>query len=298
MSIIHRSQRTDPKPKRLRIEYAFGSTILDAPAPADVQWQDRGIQHRNEGQLSIRVYTPPTPGPHPGIVFFHGGGYVIGNLESHHSLCAQLSKDTGAVVVAVDYRLAPEFPFPTPWNDAEDAWRAVTGNPAAFGISGPIAVGGDSAGANLAIWVGHRAATAPHVIWALYPPTDAGQSYPSNIDFGEGLLLTNQRKCWFRDQTYPNSEDLISPQAQPAKHPCTRADGVVVPEIVAVAGMDVLHDEGELYIAHLEAQSIPVTAVRVASQVHGFASLRRFASCQRAWEATIVPLVHALEDPS
>lgn len=298
MSIIHKSQRDDPTPERLRQEYALGNSILDAAPPADITWQDRGVPHRDEGQLAVRVYTPPTPGPHPGIVYFHGGGYVIGNLDSHHALCAQLCKDTDAVVVAVDYRLAPEFPYPTPWNDAEDAWKAITTNPQSFGIQGPIGVGGDSAGANLALWIGHQAPTPPHVIWALYPPTDAGQSYPSNVDFAERLLLTNQRKCWFRDQTYPNPEDLKSPRAQPVKHPCTRNDGVTVPEIVTVAGMDVLHDEGEVYISHLQAQDIPVTAVRIANQVHGFASLRRFESCQRAWDTATAPLITALADRS
>jgi acetyl esterase len=296
MSIIQRTQRDNPTPLSLRDEYALGNSILDAPPPQDVLWKDRAVPHRNEAQLLVRVYTPPTPGPHPGIVYFHGGGYVIGNLDSHHAMCAQLCKDTDAVVVAVDYRLAPEFPYPTPWNDAEDAWRAVTDNPEAFGISGRIAVGGDSAGANLAIWVGHQAKTAPHVVWALYPPTDAGQSYPSNEDFGTGLLLSNQRKRWFRDQTYPNADDLLNPRAQPAKHPSTRDDGIVVPEIVTVAGMDVLHDEGEVYIAHLQAQDIPVTAVRIPNQVHGFASLRRFESCQRAWETATAPLIFTLAD--
>ena len=286
--VMGRLEAKTPRPARLRRDYADACPVLDAPVPDTVTTRDMTVPARDGHAIPVRVYTPNNPSG-AGVVYNHGGGFVIGNLDSHHSLCSRLAHDTGAIVVAVDYRLAPEHPFPVPWHDAEDAWNAVHAQAQELGITGTIAIGGDSAGANLAIWVGWHAETAPSAVWALYPPTDAGGSYPSNQDFAKRLVLTEARKRWFRDQVYA-PEDLTSRAAQPLKNDPTRPDGVVVPHVVAVAGMDILRDEGEAYIQHLRDHDVPVIGLHLPGQVHGFANLCRFPSCQLAYEDCVEAL--------
>lgn len=236
------------------------------------------------GPIPLRLYTPRAPGPRPGLIWFHGGGWVTGSLDSHDGLCRQLALDTGAVVVAVDYRLAPEHRFPAAVEDALAATRWVADRAARLGIdAGRLAVGGDSAGGNLAAVVSAIARDGgPPLCWQLlvYPITDCDLDTPSYRENAVGYLLTRAGMAWFWDHYLPDPASRAHPHASPLRAPDLSN---LPPAYVITAEYDPLRDEGESYARRLRDAGVPTRLDRFEGMVHGF--LRRTDRLDRSHEA-------------
>jgi acetyl esterase len=223
------------------------------------------------GGVPARVYRPRGAAPSGALVYFHGGGWVVGDLETHDPLCRTLAARSGCVVVAVDYRRAPEHRFPAALDDAWAATQWVSAHARELGIDGArIGVGGDSAGANLAAVVARRARdTGLGLAFQLlaYPVVDHRFDTASYEELAEGHGLTRESMRWYWEQYLARPEDGASPDASPL-----RADdlGGVAPALVLVAGFDPLRDEGEAYAARLAAAGVPTRLVRYDGLIHGF----------------------------
>jgi acetyl esterase len=226
------------------------------------------------GPIPLRLYRPaaaPAAGT-AALVFFHGGGWVLGNLESHDGMCRHLAERSGCVVVAVDYRLAPEHKFPAPLDDAGAATAWVAAQAGALGLDpARIAVGGDSAGGNLAaaLCLAARDAGGPAIAWQmlLYPATDFAMDTPSHRRFEEGHLLTRESMLWFRDHYLTSPEEAAAWRASPLRAASVAG---LPPALVLTASHDPLRDEGEAYGRRLAEAGVPVTLWRVPGQIHGF----------------------------
>jgi acetyl esterase len=251
---------------------------LEVFGPVD----DVGVEDRElPGGLRVRVYLPGADGPLPALVYFHGGGWVVGSIASHDPVCRRLASRTPAVVVSVDYRLAPEHPFPA---GLEDAWAAtewVASHASELGAD-RIAVGGDSAGGNLAAVVALRARDRglPLALQVLiYPVIDADLDSPGYREHGKGLNLTRAKMAWYWER-YLRGSDAFAPEASPLRAPDLSG---VAPALVQTAEYDPLAYEGEAYAAALEAAGVPVALTRYDGQIHGFTRLA--ALCPRAFDA-------------
>ena len=217
------------------------------------------------GELALRVYRPREQDDLPTLVYFHGGGWVLGSLETHDGVCRALAARAGCRVVAVDYRLAPEHRFPAA---VEDAWFATVW---ASRLGGQLAVGGDSAGGNLAAVVALRArdegAPALDLQLLVYPVTDADLDRPSYVEFAAGFGLTREAMRWYWLQYLGPDGD----GADSAASPLRAADPAgVAPALVITAGCDPLRDEGEEYASRLGDAGVPVTTSRYDGLIHGF----------------------------
>jgi acetyl esterase len=229
------------------------------------------------GPVPVRLYRPPSPaaGPLPLLVWFHGGGWVIGDLTSADPTARDLCVQSGALVASVDYPLAPEHPFPAPPEACFEVTRWLAGHAADLGADPRrLAVGGDSAGANLAAVtaVVARDRGGPDLVFQLlvYPVTDCLGSYPSVKDNGEGYLLTNSAMIWFGQHYLPEGTDPKDPLASPIY----TSDLADLPSaLVITAEFDPLRDEGEAYGKRLEQAGVPVTTSRYDGMVHGFFSM-------------------------
>jgi acetyl esterase len=236
--------------------------------------EDRHIPG-SHGQIAIRIYTPEARLPVGVLVFFHGGGWVLGGLDSHDNLCRALANGAGCLVVSVDYRLAPEHPFPAAPDDCYAATRWVAANAASFGgDSERLAVGGDSAGGNLAAAVAlmARDGGGPKLALQLliYPVTDASLDFPSQNEFADdGFILSRGDMKWFWDHYLEKPADGANPLASPL-----RAGNLanLPPALVQTAGLDPLRDEGEAYAAALKKAGTKVTLTRYDGVTHGFVS--------------------------
>ena len=236
--------------------------------------EDRRIPIDDGATIGARVYTPEGgDGPFPCVVYLHGGGWVIGDLETHDHLCRALAKGAGAVVVSVDYRLAPEVRFPAAADDCYAATRWVAANGAELGIDPQrIAVAGDSAGGNLAAVVAQMARDrgGPQIAFQLLlcPVTDYGFDTASYRENADGYLLTKNAMVWFWHHY------LAEPAAQgrdPRASPM-RAESLagLPPAHVVTAEYDPLRDDGEAYAARLREAGVPVTQRRYEGQIHNF----------------------------
>src|SRR5438093_13283858 len=216
------------------------------------------------GEIPVRVYTPEGRAPFPVLVYFHGGGWVIGSLETHDGICRHLANAAGAVVVSVDYRLAPEHPFPASGEDAYAATRWAADNAASFGGDPRrVAVGGDSAGGNLAAVVSLMARDrgGPPLVFQLlvYPVTDFSFDTPSYSENAEGYLLSAESMRWFWGHYLADPADGKHPHASPLQAENVRG---LPPALVITAEYDPLRDEGEAYAARLKQAGVPVTVSR------------------------------------
>jgi len=237
------------------------------------------------GEIPIRVYTPEGRAPFPVLVYFHGGGWVIGNLETHDGVCRHLANAAGAVVVSVDYRLAPEHPFPASGEDAYAATRWVAANAAVIGGDAKrIAVGGDSAGGNLAAVVSLMARDrgGPPIVFQLlvYPVTDVPSantlSYRENA---EGYFLTAKMMHWFWNHYCGKNPELSDPYLCPLR---ARDLKRLPPALVITAEFDPLRDEGEAYAARLREAGVPATSKRYPGMIHGFFGMGALLTQARA----------------
>lgn len=206
----------------------------------------------------------------PVIVYFHGGGWVVGGLSSHDGTCRMLARHSGCVVVAVDYRLAPEHPFPAGLDDAQAAFRDVFAHPERFGaLPGAVAVMGDSAGANLAAALCLRARDAGPVPVAqllVYPAVDLRLRHPSLDTFADGFFLTKEDLVWFREMYLPDPGLMTHPEVSPL---LAELEGLPAAAIWT-AGFDPLRDEGQEFATALRAAGVTVSEHCLRDQVHGF----------------------------
>jgi len=249
------------------------------------------------GPIPVRVYASgPAATLAPGLAFFHGGGWVIGSLDTHDNLCRALANRTGAVVVSVDYRLAPEHRFPAAAEDcwAAASWLAEHGDE--FGVDGTrLAVAGDSAGGNLAAAVAllarDRGAPRLRHQTLIYPVTDADFDTASYRDNAEGYLLTRAGMQWFWDHYVPDAERRRDGYASPLR--AEKLAGLP-PALVITAEYDPLRDEGEAYAARLRDAGVPTTRTRYDGQIHGFVGLFELFD---QGKAAVDEIATALRDP-
>jgi len=227
------------------------------------------------GEIPVRVYRPGRDGTRPVLVYFHGGGWVLGSLQTHDGVCRALANAADCVVVSVDYRLAPEHGYPAAPEDCWAATRWVAANAASLGADGArLAIGGDSAGGNLTAVVALMARDrgGPPIRFQLlvYPVTDFGFDTASYRDNAEGYLLTTEGMRWFWGhylaKPASGSEAFASPlRAESLKR--------LPPALVITAEFDPLRDEGEAYAGRLREAGVPTTLSRYHGQIHGFFSM-------------------------
>lgn len=224
------------------------------------------------GPIPIRLYRPEGTSPMQALVWFHGGGFVIGGVDEADSVCRQLVSESGIVVASVDYRLAPEHPYPAAADDSFAATSWLSANAANLGLDAArLAVGGDSAGGNLAAVVSLRARDEgrPPIAFQLlvYPVTDATMSRESYKQNGEGYFLTTDAMRWFLDRYLPDPSDRTDPYAAPL---AAKDLSGLPPALVITAEYDPLRDEGEAYGARLREAGVLTTVSRYEGMMHGF----------------------------
>ncbi|WP_229773928.1 alpha/beta hydrolase [Halocalculus aciditolerans] len=229
-----------------------------------------------DGDIPVRVYTPESEGPHPVVVFYHGGGFVFGSPDGHDAPARLLTNGADAVVVSVDYRLAPEHPFPAPVEDAYAALRWVAENQEAVGGNGTVAVAGDSAGGNLAAVAALAARNrddGPDVAYQalVYPVVDfredaAGGGYASHVENAEGYFLTAADMEYFHDHYAPSWVHHRNPYLSPL---LAESHADLPPATVATCGFDPLRDEGRAYADALDADGVDVTRREYDDLIHG-----------------------------
>jgi acetyl esterase len=256
-------------------EFYLQGRIVTNPEPPELKSVQPLAIPSPAGSIPARVYTPKAPrlsnGLAPCLVFFHGGGWVIGDLDSHDVVCRKLADEGQLIVISVDYRLAPEHKFPAAVDDAIAATKWIADNAKQFGIDASrLSVGGDSAGGNLAAVVaisardGDGPAIAGQVL--IYPATDFAMTHPSHREPETSILLTHSVIKWFRDH-YLGAADAHDWRASPA-----RAKTLVglPPAYVLTAGADPLRDEGDEYAQRLKQAGVAVTYRHFPGQFHGF----------------------------
>jgi acetyl esterase len=257
----------------LPLARATFATVIPLAGPREevARVEDRSIP----GNLSIRIYTPKGSGPRPALIYFHGGGWVFGSLDTIDNPCRQLANASGCTVISVGYRLAPEHKFPIPVEDSYWATRYIAEHAADFDVDpAKIAVGGDSAGGNLAAAVTllARDRGGPSLAFQLliYPATDAALDTPSHREFAKGFALTRVEIQWFLRQYLVRPEDGLLPLVSPLKAKSLRG---LPPACVITAEFDPLRDEGEAYAARLRTSSVPAETRRFDGMIHGFFQL-------------------------
>ena len=232
------------------------------------------IRAVNVGGVPARLYRPSSDDGLGLLVYFHGGGWVVGDLETHDSTCRALAAESGHAVLAVDYRLAPEHPFPAPLDDAMAATRWAAAHAEELGCApGQLAIGGDSAGANLAAAITQQGAVPVRFQLLVYPVTDARTNTTSYEDFADGPYLTRASMDWYIAHYLSGGEG--SPE-DPRVSPLLGDDEALAkspPTHVITVETDVLRDEGEAYAARLESAGVPTTLRRYEGMFHGFFAL-------------------------
>ncbi len=227
------------------------------------------------GPIPLRLYdTRETREPGPCVIFIHGGGFVIGDIGVYNSLCTEISHQLDLPVVSVEYRLAPEHPFPAAPDDCEAAARWIASSPADLGrqVTG-LVITGDSAGGNLTIvttnQLANEPAAVPVIVQApIYPVADDVSQHQSLKDFYEGFLLTGAAMTWFTKQYGGDASD---PRHTPMVGDCSNTP----PTVVCTAGLDPLRDSGRAYAAHLIRQGTEVCYLEFPGIIHGFTTLRK-----------------------
>jgi len=248
------------------------------------------------GAIGARHYAPIVGSPRPLLVYFHGGGFVAGDLDTHDNLCRRICRDAEIHVLSIDYRLAPEHPFPAAVDDAMTAFRWACTNAAALGATPDrVAVGGDSAGGNLAAVICQKSAArgrpAPCAQILLYPPTDRTTVRPSLELFADGFLLRRADIDWYHLQYTVSTV----PQPDPAQNPlCAKDFSGLAPALITTAGFDPLRDEGEAYAEALRQTGVPVVLRRFGGLLHGFASMATISPACDAAVGEIVAELRAL----
>jgi len=253
----------------------FRETRPASTPPAPQIGAVRDVLTEGAQAIPLRVYRPPGVSDSrrlPVLVYFHGGGWVIGDLETHDVLCRQLTAEAGVSVIAVDYRLAPEHKCPAAADDAWAATRWIAAHAAELGVDADrLAVGGDSAGGNLAAVVAllAREAGGPRIALQilLYPVTDLVSESQSYADLADGYMLTRDSMRWFRAQYLATEQDTADWRVSPLRAPSLAG---LPPALVVTAGYDPLRDEGDAYAQKLRAAGVTVDHVTFGGMIHGF----------------------------
>jgi acetyl esterase len=250
------------------------------------------------GRLRLRLYRPATPAGRllPTILFFHGGGFVIGSLEGYDLPCRYFCARTGCAVMAVDYRLAPEHKFPGAIEDGVAAFRWLATEGSALGLDPTrIVIAGDSAGGTIAAVVAQQvrgSAHTPCLQWLIYPATDLAEERPSHASCGDRFLLTRPDMEWFREQYLDGPALAADPRVSPLR--ATDLSGLP-PALVFTAGFDPLRDEGQLYAARLAEAGIKTVHREFDSLIHGFIGMRgAVPAAARAMDDMVAGLRHEL----
>lgn len=246
------------------------------------------------GDIPLRLYDlRETRAAGPAVVFFHGGGFVIGDLDSHHSLCTEIAAELDLPVIAVDYRLAPEHPFPAAPDDCEAAARWIAANASSLGreITGLIPMG-DSAGGNLSIVVTQalmdRPAAVPVILQVpIYPLSDDKPDHPSFLDFSEGFMLTADAMDWF-------SASYNAVPGDRRAYPLYGDHSTTPPTVLVTAGLDPIRDSGRVYGAELVRAGAEVVFLEMKGTIHGFAQVRKAIPSAQADMQSIFKAVRLL----
>lgn len=257
-----------------RATYAAMKDIADPPVGELATITDLKVPGP-AGDIPARLFdTAATRAAGPLVLFFHGGGFVIGDLDTHASFCAEVSRSLDLPVLAVDYRLAPESPWPAAPDDCEAAARWAAASPEALGrsVTGLI-VCGDSAGGNLAIVTAMALRDAPAAVPVIaqlpfYPATDTSREYPSYTQFADGFLLTRDSMEWFNAAYQAEAEHI---RTSPLKGDLAG----MPPAVVVTASLDPIRDQGRAYAAALAEAGVPVVFREAVGNIHGFITLRK-----------------------
>lgn len=263
---------------------------LAAEPPAVGRILDRTVTTQTN-RVPVRMYYPADGSgrPLPAYIYSHGGGFVVGDLDMVETICRTICRDAGVVVVSIDYRLAPEHPFPAGLEDVIAAARWISQNSTEFGIDkGRLAIGGDSAGGNLAAAAAQHFAANAEVAFRyqvlVYPVTDLTCSQPSYKDLGTGYPLTLDRMRFYISQYLREPGQAADARASPL---LAQSFAGLPPALVVVAGLDPLVDEGLAYAQKLREAGIEATTVEVPDHPHGFLGWTREAKAARETLATI-----------
>lgn len=288
-----------PSVKRMRDETDLLASAVAAPRPRGLEVSDLELTPGSEtGPLPARLYVPlSAPASGPLLVFFHGGGWAVGSIASHDRACALLARNSGVKVLSVEYRLAPEYPFPAAPDDALRAWRAVVANPARFGAEpGRIAVGGDSAGGNLAAVLCHDLRHAgepqPFLQLLIYPVTEVGSRRTSMNDFAKGFYLTSERMDRF-SEFYVEPDQYTDPRVSPIYEEDLSG---LAPAWILTALADPLRDEGEEYAKRLEEAGVWARCDRLPL-IHAWFNMTRSRSSQAAHLVLAEGLARLMAEP-
>lgn len=264
---LHEMSPTEARALGAQLKEMYG------PGPAMAHVVDHTVATPDGGSFPIRVLVPEGA-PRALLIYYHGGGWVIGAVDEFDTLGRRLAARTGCIVALVDYRLAPEHRYPTAADDCYLALEWMVAHLKEHGLALPIIVAGDSAGGNLAAVVARRARDRNGPAIALqalvYPVTDADFTNGSYRDPANQLMLTREAMAWFWDNYAPDAASRAEPDAAPL-----RAENLagLPPALVITAEHDVLRDEGEAYAERLRAAGVPVELTRYPGQMHGFFTL-------------------------
>lgn len=263
-------------PEQAREAFEAASQLLDTPL-ASIACDSVNIEARDGWSLPARIYRRPNPdaGLQPVLLYFHGGGYVVGSLDSHDALCRRLVAQGHFDLLTVDYRLAPRWRFPTPVQDACDSANWLLSEGATHGLDATrVVFAGDSVGATLATVLSIMAVREPDELKLMpkaqllvYPVTDATSKRASHRDFAEGYLLETATLDWFYQHYARTPQDLAHWRCSPLLAPEL---GGLAPALVYVAGYDPLHDEGVVYAERLRSAGTPVQLLEQPGMTHDF----------------------------
>ncbi|WGS48172.1 alpha/beta hydrolase [Paraburkholderia sp. D15] len=274
----NRPQLHEMTPQQARASYEKSAPILEIASAPMFSVDDLPVPTRDGATIRARLYQPVEPGwaePSPALVYFHGGGFTVGSVDTHDALCRMFARDGRCAVLSVDYRLAPEHRFPTAVDDAFDALTWLHAHAAEYGIdAGRLAVGGDSAGGTLATVcaVLARDAGLPLALQLLiYPGTTGHQQTDSHARLANGFLLSGETIQWFFNQYVRDERDRDDWRFAPLDgHRGAPEFGGVAPAWIATAEYDPLSDEGDAYAEKLRAAGNVVTLKRYAGMIHEF----------------------------
>lgn len=257
-----------------RIVYASMKDVADPPLGTLATITDLAIPG-SAGAIPARLFDPKASRePGPAMLFYHGGGFVFGDIETHASFCAEIARQLDIPVISVDYRLAPENPWPAAPDDCEAAARWVAGNPAELGRKlTSLIVCGDSAGGNLAIITAMALRDTPAPVpviaqFPIYPATDMTKEYPSYSAFAEGYLLTRATMDWFNTSYQAEASHIRT-------SPLIGDLAGMPPAVVLTASLDPIRDQGRAYAAGLAEAGVPVIFREAKGNIHGFVTLRQ-----------------------
>jgi acetyl esterase/lipase len=266
-----------PPLPELRQQLRVMVSLMDEPAPSLPRIEDIRIPGP-AGEIPARLYSSTVEKrPQPTVAYFHGGGWVQGDLETHHGLCARLARHAGALVVAVDYRLAPEHKFPAAVDDCLAAYRWLRTKGRDVGAdTGRVAVAGDSAGGNLSAVVSQLAASggvpAPTCQVLIYPAVDFSLDTSSHKDLADGHVIPRDRILWYMEQYLRNDADKSDLRASPLRAASLKGQP---PAMIVTAGFDPLRDEGRAYGDRLREAGVDVVYREYPGQIHAFVSLTK-----------------------